>query len=166
MLSHICARGSIVGTQSNAQRETQLLAEWLTQLPAMFVAKTHVRVGEHRLYYGDEGPVANITAALQVWSDWADARVYTGSEIWLVEAALVGTGAKYGQVLDYCDEYPSSLDYKQFAPVPVIPVVLTAAEKLRTRNYFARFGVRTIVFTPSWALKSIATKIVGDLTGL
>lgn len=155
-----------MGVQSNAQREIQLLAEWLQSLPPYFKAKTHVRVGQETLATSDPSLTPARARAFLVWSDWTDARVYTGAEVLIVEAKLVGTASAYGQVLDYADEYKGSEDYKQFWPAPIVPVVLAAARKDRTAIYFGQFGVRTTVFTPSWALRSIATKIVGDLTGL
>jgi hypothetical protein len=155
-----------VAVQSNAQREIQLLAEWLTQLPPFFKSKTHVRVGQETLVYNGQTLTPALTAALLVWSDWADARVYTGSEVWIVEAKLVGTADGYGQVLSYCSEYPTSADYRQFYPAPIVPVVLAAARKEKTASYFAQFGVRTVIFAPSWSLRSIASKIVGDTTEL
>jgi len=155
-----------VGVQSNAQREVQLLAEWLLSLPPYFKSKTHVRVGQETLVYNGQQLTPARARALLVWSDWTDARVFTGSEVWIVEAKLVSTAGAYGQVLDYLDEYKSSEDYKLFYPAPIVAVVLAAALKQRTANFFARFGVRTVIFAPSWSLRSIATKIVGDLTGL
>ena len=155
-----------MGTQSNAQREVQLLAEWITTLPPWFKTKTHVRVGEQRLYYADPTIPASRARALEVWSDWTDCRIFTGAEVWIVEAKLVGVASAYGQVMDYIDEYPLSTDYANFTPTPIIPMVLCAAEKPRTRILFQRYGVRTVVFTPSWASRAISTKIVGDLTGL
>jgi hypothetical protein len=151
-----------VGTQSNAQREVQLLAEWLTTLPSWFKSKTHVNVGAAALQYNG----ARLTPAQQrmfgVWNDWADARVFTGTELWIVEAKIVGTGSAYGQVLDYCAEYPDSLDAREFQFATVVPLVVCAFDKPRTSQYFSRFGVRTVVFTPGWARESLAGKIFGS----
>lgn len=155
-----------MGTQSNAQREVQLLAEWITTLPPFFKTKTHVRVGQETLVFNGQQLTAARSRAMLAWSDWADARIFTGSEVWIVEAKLVSTATAYGQVLDYCDEYKACDDYKQFLPAPIVPVVLAAALKQRTANFFAPLGVRTVIFAPTWSLHSIATKIVGDLTGL
>lgn len=155
-----------MGVQSNAQREVQLLAEWLTSLPPYFKSKTHVRVGQETLVYNGATLSPSQTAALLVWSDWADARVFTGSEVWIVEAKLVGVATAYGQALDYVNEYRTSADYQQFQPAPIVPMVLAAARKEKTATFFASYGVRTVIFAPSWTLRSIATKIVGDLTGL
>src|SRR5258708_7069813 len=155
-----------MGVQSNAQREVQLLAEWLQTLPAWFKSKTHVRVGQETLVFNGQVLTAERSRAMLAWSDWADVRVFTGSEVWIVEAKLVNVAAAYGQVLDYCDEYKACEDYKQFYPAPIVPGVLAAARKIRTAEFFAPFGVRTIIYAPIWSLHSIATKIVGDLTGL
>ena len=155
-----------MGTQSNAQREIQLLAEWLTTLPSNFQTKTHVRVGSEQLVYQGIQLTPSRARAFEVWSDWADARVYTGVELWLVEAKIVGTAGAYGQVLDYADEYPDSADGLLFAGVPIVPLVLVAYEKPRTRNLFAGMGVRTVVFTPAWARATLANKIVGSASNL
>jgi len=155
-----------MGVQSNAQREVQLLAEWLQSLPPYFKSKTHVAVGKETIVWNGQPLTPARARAMLVWSDWADARIFTGAEVWIVEAKLVSTANAYGQVLDYCDEYKESDDYKQFWPAPIVPVVMAAADKHRTSTFFLRFGVRTIIFAPSWSLRSISTKIVGDLTGL
>src|SRR6185437_4759325 len=152
-----------MGTQSNAQREVQLLAEWITTLPPYFKSKTRVRVGQEMLVFNGQPLTPARARAMLSWSDWVDARVFTGSEVWVVEAKLVSTAGAYGQVLDYCNEYQTCDDYKQFAPAPIVPVVLAAALKQRTANFFAPLGVRTVIFAPTWSLHSIATKIVGDL---
>jgi hypothetical protein len=155
-----------VGTRSNAQLETQLLAEWLSTLPFGFASKTHVRVGSQTLVYqGVRLPPAR-ARAFEVWSDWCDARVVTPGEIWIVEAKIVGVACAYGQVLDYAQQYPESEDYMLFRGMAIQPVVLCAFEKPRTRNYFAGFGVRTIVHTPSWSGKTLASKIYGSLENL
>jgi len=140
----------------------QLLAEWLTTLPPWFKSKTNIDVGAAVIQYNG----ARLTPAQQkmfgVWNDKADARIWAPPELWLVEAKIVGTASAYGQVLDYCDEYPQSLDAREWPAAPVIPVVVCAYEKPRTAQYFARFGVRTVVFTPGWAKDTLASKIFGS----
>jgi hypothetical protein len=146
-------------SQSNAQGELQLVAEWLTTLPASWKSKTHVNVGAQLLEYAGQRLTPAQTAAFGVWNDWADARVYTGSEVWLIEGKLVATGGAYGQLLDYLDEYPQSTDYQQFAPAPIVGLVLTMAARARTTNLFAAKGIRTIVFQPSFPLSQALAKL-------
>lgn len=155
-----------MGVQSNAQREVQLLAEWLTTLPSDWKTKTHVRVGAQTLVYNGEALSPAMSRAFGVWSDWCDARVFTGNQVWIVEAKIVNTAEAYGQVLDYVDQYPTSEDRQQFGSQPIIPVVLCAYEKPRTAGYFQRFGVQTMVFTPTWASRTLAVKIFGSASVL
>lgn len=145
--------------QANAQGEMQLVAEWLQTLPASYQTKTHVNVGAQQLFYAGMPLTPAQSAAFGVWNDWADARVFTGSEVWIVEGKLVGLGTAYGQVLDYVNQYPSSADYKQFAPAPIVGVVLTMAERARTAALFAGMGVRTIVFQPTFPLAQALAKL-------
>ncbi len=148
-----------MGTNSNAQLETQLLTEWLASLPKAFPWKTHVRVGATPLI--SNGVVLSVAQqkAYEIWNDWADARVDTGAAIWIVEAKIVGTAGAYGQVMDYANEYPASMDARQFVGRHIQPLVLCAFEKPRTAAYFANFGVRTVVFTPAWAGTTLINKI-------
>lgn len=146
-------------SQSNAQGEMQLVAEWLSTLPANWKSKTHVNVGAQLLEYAGQRLTPAQTAAFGVWNDWADARVYTGSEIWLVEGKLVATGGAYGQLLDYLDEYPASADYQQFAPAPIVGLVVTMAARARTSNLFALQGIRTVIFQPSFPLSQALAKL-------
>lgn len=128
-------------------------------LPRGWPNKTHINVGQAVLEYQGQVLTPSQQAAFGVWNDWADARVFTGAEVWIIEAKIVNTGGAYGQLLDYVSEYPDSADYRQFKPAPIVPIVLCAFERLRTRNVFAGFGVRTILYTPSWAGNSLATKV-------
>lgn len=148
-----------MGPRDQNQLESQLLAEWRSTLPDYFKIKTQVRVGAAPLVY--QGSVLTPTQrrAFEVWNDWADARIFTGSEIWIVEASIVGKAAKYGQALEYASEWPAALDSQGFIGWPVVPIVLCAFEKPATATFFSRFGVRTILFTPAWAGVSLASKV-------
>lgn len=145
--------------QFNAQGEMQLVSEWLSTLPAAWRCKTHVNVGKQELFYAGMSLTPAQSRAFGVWNDWSDARVFTGSEVWIVEGKLVATGCAYGQVLDYVNQYPQSEDYQQFAPAPIVPVVLTMAERQRTAALFALQGVQTIVYAPSFPLAQALQKL-------
>jgi len=148
-----------MAAQQNAQREMQMLTEWLATLPAGYQWKTHVRVGATPLTYQGKVLSPAQQRAFEVWNDWADVRVATPTELWIVEGKIVGVAGAYGQALDYANEYPASSDAAQFPGKRIVPVVVCAFEKARTAAYFARFGVRTVLFTPSWAGSTLATKI-------
>lgn len=148
-----------MGIQANAQREAQLLAEWLTSLPKGWKSKTHVNVGRVALQYNGSPLTPAMQNAFGNWNSWSDARVFTGAEVWIVEAKIVATGCAYGEVLDYCNQYKGSSDYEQFLGAPIKPVVLCAYARDPSRIYFAQFGVTTIIFTPSWASVSLSTKV-------
>src|SRR5579859_776558 len=150
---------SMAGVRDNLQLETQLLTEWWSTLPRGWPNKTHVNVGAIRLMYQGNVLTPAMQRAFGVWNDWADMRIFTGVEVWVVEAKIVNTGSAYGQLLDYCDEYPQSEDYKQFAPAPIVPVVVCAFERQRTALLYGRMGVRTVLFTPTWAGSSLAQKL-------
>jgi hypothetical protein len=145
--------------QINSQGEAQLVAEWVATLPAEWKSKTRVNVGAQPLVYAGVPLTPKQQMAFGVWNDWADLRVATPAEVWIVEGKLVATGGAYGQVLDYCNQYPSSADYQQFAPRPIIPVVLTMAARSRTQSLFAKLGVRTIIFQPSFPFSLALQKL-------
>ena len=145
--------------QSNQQGETQLVAEWLATLPATWKTKTNVNVGAQLLQYAGAALTPAQTRAFGVWNDWADARVFTGSEVWVVEGKLVATGAAYGQLMDYLDEYAASADYEQFKPAPVSGIVLCMASRPRTAALFNAKGVRTIIFAPTFPLSRALAKL-------
>lgn len=151
-----------MGTKSNAQGETQLLAEWITQNAKGAAAKTHIAVGKQTLIYRDMVLTPAQRNAFEVWSDWADARIAWGTELWLIEAKIVGTAGAYGQILDYTRQYPQSADYQSYLGQRIVPVVICAFERPETARYFETFGVRTIVFTPAWSAKSLGVKIFGS----
>lgn len=147
-----------MGVRDNAQLETQLLAEWITTMPRGWPSKTHIAVGAQVLQFQGKVLTPAQQAAFSVWSDWADMRIFTGAEVWLVEGKLVNTAGAYGQLLDYLDQYPGSADYAQFRPAPIVGVVVCAFERPRTTQLFGRYGLRTIIHTPTWAGDSLATK--------
>ena len=146
-------------TQINAQGETQLVSEWLATLPREWKTITRVKVGEQSLQYAGMRLTVAQQAAFSVWSNYADARVATPTEVWIVEGKLVATGGAYGQVLDYVAEYPTSPDYQQFTPRKVIPVVLAMAARPRTSALFAQHGVRTVIFQPSFPFSKALAKL-------
>lgn len=137
----------------------QLVAEWLATLPPAWKSKTHVNVGAQLLEYAGRALTPAQTRAFGVWNDWADARVFTGTEVWIVEGKLVATGSAYGQVLDYVAQYPTSADAAQFPGVPVVPVVVTMASRARTASLFLSQGVRTIVFAPTFPLSQALARL-------
>jgi hypothetical protein len=146
-----------MANRSNILRETRLLAEWLQSLPASWAHKTHVPVGEDILSYNGRLLTPAMRRMFGVWHDWADARVVTGLDVWIVEAKIVAKGSAYGEVLDYADQYPASADYQQYRPLRIRPVVLAAFTRDRCTRYFERLGVMTITFTPSWAAQALAS---------
>lgn len=137
----------------------QLVAEWAATLPATWKSKTHVNVGAQHLMYQGVPLTPRQSAAFGVWNSWADLRVFTGSEVWIVEAKIVATGCAYGELLDYLQEYPQSVDYQQFKPAPIVGVVLAAALRGATARYFSTLGIRSIEFTPSFSLGDALAKI-------
>ena len=145
--------------QRNAQGEMQLVAEWASTLPGGWRTKTHVNIGAQLLQYAGIRLTPAQTNAFGAWNDWADLRVFTGAEVWIVEGKLVGTADAYGQVLDYVNQYPLSADYDAFKPAPIFPVVLTMASRPRTAAYFLGLGVRTIVYQPSFPLSQALSRL-------
>jgi hypothetical protein len=145
--------------QTNAQGEMNLVADWLSTLSPSWQSKTHVNVGAQVLQYAGMRLNAAQQRAFGVWNSWADARVATPTEVWIVEGKIVATGAAYGQVLDYVGEYESSADYQQFAPRPIVPTVLTMAARKKTADLFARLGVRTVIYAPSFGLVEALTRL-------
>lgn len=149
----------MAGPQGNNQREISLVTQWLSTLPDSFTKTTHIRVGAQNLVF--QGPPLTPAQAQRFasWQSWCDARVVTPSEVWIVEAKLVGTGGAYGQVLDYCNDYPLSADAREWPGRAIIPVVVCQAAEPRTMAYFATLGVRTIIFQPSWDFASALEKV-------
>jgi hypothetical protein len=149
----------VAGTQVNNQREAALVAEWLTTLPPAYQNETHVSVGAQELVYRGVPLTPAQQRRFAAWESWADARVVTPTEVWIVEGKLVATGGAYGQVLDYVNDYPLTLDYQQWPGRAIVPVVVCQASRPRTAAYFATLGVRTIVFQPSFDLAQSLQKL-------
>src|SRR5579862_69750 len=148
---------------ANQQRETQLLMEWLLSLGKTVQWKTHVNVGAEILQYNGKPLSPAMQRAFGVWNSWADARVFTGTEVLLVEAKIVATGTAYGEIMDYLDQYPTSSDYKQFSPKPIRGVVVAAYAKDRTRMLFSNYNIQTIIFTPTWAADTLSNKVFSGI---
>lgn len=145
--------------RDKVHREVQMLAEWWRTLPRGWKNKTNVPVGAQELQYQGRVLSPARQRAFSVWHDKVDMRIFTGVSVWLVEGKIVNTGNAYGQLLDYADEYTASADYQQFSPAFVDKVVVCAFERKRTSSFYERFGIRTIVFTPSWAGETLASSI-------
>lgn len=149
----------MANSQSNKQGERALIAEWISSLPSTWPTKTQVKVGTDPLFSDGKRLTPAQSRALSVWSDWADARIVTPSEVWIVEGKLVATASAYGQVLDYLDQYPNGDDYKQWSPRPIVGIVLAQATRPRLANLFARMGIRTIQFSPSWSVEESLARL-------
>lgn len=145
--------------QKHRQREDQLLSEWLATLPPAYQWKTHVRVGAVPLDYRGAPLTPAQQRAFEVWNKWCDVRIFTGREIWIVEAKIEAGAGAYGQAEDYAIRYPLSLDARNFPRVRATAIVLGAFTEPDTAARWAARGVRTITFTPSWAGETLATKI-------
>lgn len=146
-------------SQVNAQGEMALVAEWLQTLPSTYVKTTHVKVGEQLLVYQGQQLTPAQAQRFASWSTWADARVVTPTQVWIVEGKLVASGAAYGQVLDYANDYPLSADARLWPGKAVVPIVVCQAMRPRTMAYFATLGVQTIVFQPSFDLAASLQKL-------
>ena len=148
-----------IRVNANQQRETQLVMEWLLSLGKGVQWKTNVPVGAEILQYNGKPLTPAMKRAFGVWHSKCDARVYTGSEVLIVEGKIIGTGTAYGEVMDYLDQYPTSTDYKDFRPAPIRGVVVAAYVKDRTRMLFSNYNIQTIIFTPSWAADTLSNKV-------
>lgn len=155
-----------MAVQSNSQGEQQLLAEWLTKLPAGFLSKTHVRVGQTTIVLNGKALTPARQRAQLVWSDWMDARVFTGQEVWLIEASIENRANKYGQILWYRSLYPACDDAKHFLGWPIIPLVLSAIERPGMKTFWAGYGIRTVLYQPVWLSKPLGVKLVGAVNDL
>jgi hypothetical protein len=139
-----------VRVKTNAQGETQLLFEWLSTLPPDYKWSYHVFVGRVPLDTGGVPLSPARARALAATDRWVDARVATPHEVWVVEAKLKGVDAAYGQAYGYSRSYAHSLDYVDFAPRLIVPVVLVAARIPEVEMAFEPLGIRTIQFPVSW----------------
>lgn len=149
----------MAGLQGNNQREMSLVAEWLSTLPSSFIKTTHVKVGTQSLVYRGKPLTPAQARRFAAWNDWADARVVTPTEVWIVEGKLVATGGAYGQVLNYVDEYPQSADAQLWPGRKIVPLVVCQAEMRRTARLFQSYGVRTIVYQPTWDMAQALSKL-------
>jgi len=149
----------MAASQHNQQGERALVAEWLATLPKSWPTKTQLKVGSDPLFYGGKRLTPGQSRALGVWSDWCDVRVVTPAEIWIVEGKLVATASAYGQVIDYLDQYATGDDVAKWPGRQVVGIVLAQATRPRLATLFARMGIRTIQFTPSWPVVESLARI-------
>jgi hypothetical protein len=138
--------------QNNIQGETALIAEWLQTFPASYMTLTNVYVSALEGFYAGAPLTPAQARAFGVNRRRCDARVFTGTQVWIVEGKIEALDGAYGQVLGYVRDYPSSEDYKQFAPSQIVPVVVGLETYPVVAAYWAAFGVQTINYTPSFSL--------------
>jgi hypothetical protein len=145
--------------QNNDQGEKALVAEWLQTFPASYLSKTNVNVGAPVWFYAGVPLTAAQSRAFSVTNDRVDARLFTGLEVWIIEGKIEARAGAYGQVQWYAHQYPASLDYQQFKPAPIVPIVLGMRTLPELAAFYAQFGVRTINFTPSFSLAQALSRL-------
>jgi hypothetical protein len=138
--------------QNNIQGERALISEWLQTFPASYRTKTNVLCEALEGFYAGVPLTPAQARAFSVDKGRCDARVFTGAQVLIVEGKVQARDGAYGQVLGYVRGYPSSEDYRQFAPAPIVPVVVGIETFPVVAAYWAAFGVQTINFTPSFSL--------------
>jgi hypothetical protein len=145
--------------QNNIQGERALIAEWLQTFPASYLHETNVYVTALEGSYAGMPLTPAQARAFGVKRRRCDARVFTGAQVWIVEGKIEALDGAYGQVLGYVRDYPSSEDYQQFKPAPIVPIVVGVETFPIVAAYWSAFGVQTINFTPSFSLAQALMKL-------
>lgn len=85
-----------------------------------------------------------------VWRRWADAIVFDGRKLILIEAAIRPDPGYISKLELYADLIPETPELMQYAGWPVVKLLVYAIEDPAVLRLAKRHGVRTAKYVPSW----------------
>jgi len=100
------------------------------------------------------GPAMNPENArmMSVINRWADAVVFDGQNMVIIEAKMRPDPGAVGQLQLYAELLPQTPDFTMYANKPVRLVLVTTKEDLSTRTFCEGKGVEYAIYNPPWVI--------------
>lgn len=127
-----------------------MLAEFIRERYPDRRHMTRVRLGRSpsQLIRPDMAPEE--VRMIGVWRRWADAIVFDGRKLILIEAAIRPDPGYISKLELYADLIPETPELMQYAGWPVVKLLVYAIEDPAVLKLAKRHGVRTAKYVPSW----------------
>jgi hypothetical protein len=100
----------------------------------------------------------NLEAMLRVANWYADAVIYDGNELVLVEAKIEPNPSALGQVLWYYQLIRTTPVLSTYATAPVVPVVLFGEDDATLNAWVRSMGIRVELYTPPWIAEYLVNR--------
>ena len=123
-------------------RESRLLNEWLKEAHPQSLQWKRVRVGPPLT--GHENPVYSVL------NRWADAVIFEGGEVFIIEAKLKAAPGAIGQLKLYGKLFPGTPEFSELKDKPLRLVLLAGITDQAVKALCKDEGIEYIVYTPPW----------------
>lgn len=132
------------------QREARLVNEYLMKYWPNTIQWKRVRVGPSRNQ--EEAKM------YQVLQRWADAILWNGEEIIIIEAKIRPTAGAVGQLEHYIELFPQTPEFKRYWNKPIKGVLLVAMPDVELASYATSKGLEYTVYQPDWAIDYLKSR--------
>lgn len=136
--------------------ETRLLGEWLAQRHPGRITAQRVRLGRVPDELTQDGLSDSEVRALSAWKRWADALVILEGTVLLVEAAIIASPGKLGQLEVYLALWPETEERAPYHTWPVRGHLLCAVGDPVVERIAIGKGFTYEVFCPAWVTNYLA----------
>ena len=125
------------------RREALLLEEWVKKTYPDKLQWFRVRLGP-AVFKGEE-------KLYQMLRRWANAVVFTGKEVLIIEAKMRPMPEGIAELELYRDLFPQTPEFKAFWKYPVKLIYLTTWEDKAIKGLCEKKGIEYVVYRPPWA---------------
>ena len=136
--------------------ETRLLGEWLAARHLGRRTAQRVRLGRVPEELTQDGLTDAEVRALSAWKRWADAVVWLDGTVLIVEAAIIASPAKLGQLDVYLDLWHDTPEFSSYRDWTVRGHVLCAVGDPVVQRICDRRGHTYEVWCPAWVTNYLA----------
>lgn len=130
--------------------ETRLLAEWLLAKHPTATTYQQQPVGPIDVPPGSPSDSPQYVRMLGRYRRKVDAVVSYPDSTLLVEAAIIPSAGKLGQLLHYAQLFPKTPEFHQLVRRPVALVLLVAQDDAEVEALARQHGCLWEVFSPNW----------------
>jgi len=129
-------------------KESRLVYEWLQKNYPRCLQWRRVRLG----------PIPKGDIFYQVVRRWADAVVFCGDKVIIVEAKIKADAGALGQLELYRELFPKTPEFSQLKDYPIELVFLTAFRDPQLEKLAKKKGIRYVVYCPKWLKEALGLK--------
>jgi len=131
-------------------REMQLLTEWLMKNYSHAKWQTRVRLGSPHPSLTERAMTETEERMVGSWRRWADAVIFNGDKVIIVEAAIRPDPGKISQLQLYDQLFATTPEFKEHWSKKRELVLLYGVEDMALVALARRQGIRCVQYVPDW----------------